>query len=319
MNKTWMLTALVLVVIAGGSYGLFSYLSPRPLPTQLLYANGHIEGTEVRLAAEVPGQVVSSNLVEGRSVQKGDVLLEIDSTELTLEKERVDAQIAALAAQRRRAQSELDTANHHQTTANRELDRVRELKNRGTATPQQLDAAENAFEEAQGHVNELAAEIAAVDAQTEAARRQMETIEYRISKTRLTAPADGTVLVKGLEQGEYAQPGQTAAVLVNLARMDLRVFIPESDLAKIKLGDQARIRVDAFPDRLFDARVARVDESAQFTPRDIHMPDERVRTVFGVVLRVDNPEGELKPGMPADAWILWQPDAGWPQHLFVPG
>ena len=100
--------------------------------------------------------------------------------------------------------------------------------------------------------------------------------------------------------------------------MDLRVFIPERDIGKVALGDPARVRVDAFPDRLFDASITRVDQRAQFTPRDIHMPEERVRLVFGVTLDLANPDGILKPGMPADAWILWRDDTPWPERLMVP-
>ena len=94
--------------------------------------------------------------------------------------------------------------------------------------------------------------------------------------------------------------------------------MPESEIGKIKLNDPARVRVDAFPQRTFEARVARVDPRAQFTPKDVHMPDERARLVFGVVLAVDNPEAYLKPGMPADAWVRWKPEASWPDKLTVP-
>lgn len=319
MKKTWVLTAIVLAVVAGGSYGLYLFLRPAELPPRLLYANGRVEGTEIRVAAEVSGQVLASRLVEGAEVEKGDLLIEIDNTELALEQQRVEAEIEALERDRQRAQSELETANHHLMTAGQDLERYRQLRSEGTVSPQQLERTENAFEETQGRVNSLTAEIAAVDAKIEAAKRQIETIDYKISKTRLVAPVDGTVLATGLEAGEYAQPGQTAAILVDLSKVELKVFVPERELAKVKLGDPARIRVDAFSDRLFDGRVARVDQSSQFTPRDIHMPDERVRTVFGVTLSIDNPNGELKPGMPADAWILWESTAEWPDRLFVPG
>lgn len=107
-------------------------------------------------------------------------------------------------------------------------------------------------------------------------------------------------------------------MLVRLSQIELKIYLPESLIGKVKLDAPARVRVDAFPKRLFDARIERVDQEAQFTPRDIHMPQERTRMVFGVTLAVDNRERLLKPGMPADAWILWQPRAGWPAHLFVP-
>jgi HlyD family secretion protein len=126
------------------------------------------------------------------------------------------------------------------------------------------------------------------------------------------------VLVKAAEVGEFLQPGQTIAVLVDLSSVKLKIYLPEKDIGKVKLDAAARARVDAFPKQLFDARVAQIDQQAQFTPRDIHMPEERVRMVFGVKLALDNGDGLLKPGMPADAWILWQPNSKWPERLFVP-
>jgi len=126
------------------------------------------------------------------------------------------------------------------------------------------------------------------------------------------------VLVKAIEPGELVQPGQTLALLVDLTNLELTVYIPENELGKIKLGDPARVRVDAFPERYFEARIKRIDQRAQFTPREVHMPEERVRMVFGVTLAIANPDGVLKPGMPADAWIRWQPDLAWPEPLWIP-
>lgn len=123
---------------------------------------------------------------------------------------------------------------------------------------------------------------------------------------------------KAIEAGELATPGRAVAVLVDLSRLELKVFIPEGEIGKVKLGDAARIKVDAFPERHFEATVSRVDPRAQFTPRDVHLPQERVRMVFGVTLALDNPQGWLKPGMPADAWIRWRDEATWPQRLVVP-
>lgn len=318
MRLTWLWSAFALVIIAGGSYGLYFYLRPEQLSEQLLYGNGHIEGTEVRVSAEVKGRVVESSLIEGTAVAKGDRLIRIDDTDLMLERARAKADIAAIERERKQAEVDLDTWRHHRHTAESDLARYRRLQERGTVSPQRLEEAEDAFQEANGRVAVLEAQIGEFDARLEVARKTLGLIEYQIEKTRVSSPIDGTVLVKAVEPGEFVQPGKVLAVLVNLSRMELKVFIPEKDIGKVKLGDPARVRVDAFPDRQFEAAIARVDQEAQFTPRDIHMPEERVRMVFGVTLALDNPEAFLKPGMPADAWILWKPNAGWPQRLPVP-
>jgi HlyD family secretion protein len=165
----------------------------------------------------------------------------------------------------------------------------------------------------------LKAQIASLEARITVAQRERDLVALKIKKTRVVAPISATVLVKTAEIGEFLQPGSPVAVLVDLSQITLKVYLPEVEIGKVKFGAAARVRVDAFPDRQFDARVDRVDQQAQFTPRDIHMPEERTRMVFGVTLAVDNPDGVLKPGMPADAWILWQPAAGWPLSLYVPG
>ena len=105
--------------------------------------------------------------------------------------------------------------------------------------------------------------------------------------------------------------------LVDLSRLELKVYLAVNELGKIRLGDQARVRVDAFPEEPFEAQVARVDEYAQFTPRDIHVPDERTQMVYGVTLALGNAERRLKPGMPADAWIRFD-DVPWPERLPIP-
>lgn len=318
MRAAWLWTAAILIAIAGGSYGLYLYLIPDPLPEQVVYGNGHIEGTEVKVAAEVAGRVVESALVEGREVTKGDPLVRLDDTDLNLELRSAEAEIAALKAERERVVSELEVWRHHLRTAERDLLRYRELRERNTAPPQRVEQAENTFREAQGRVAALESQIDAVEKRTAAALAEQQLIANRLSKTRITAPIDGTVLVKAVESGEFLQTGQTVAVLIDLSKMELKVFIPEKDIGKIKLGDEAQVQVDAFQDQRFAAAVSRVDPQAQFTPRDIHLPEERVRMVFGVTLAVDNSDGVLKPGMPADAWILWRANYGWPDRLFVP-
>jgi len=318
MRAAWAWTALVVVAIAGGSYGLYVWLQPAPLPEQVLYGNGHVEGTEVRVAAEVGGRVVESRIVEGRAVKRGELLLRIDDTDIALQKAGAEAEIASLRSQRDANEAELRLWRHHRQTADAELERIRRLGRQGVATAERLDQAANAATEASGRVAALQALVASLDARTTAARRQLDLVSSQLEKTRVVAPIDATVLVKAAEAGEYLRPGGTVAVLVDLSKIELKVFLPEREIGKVKLDAPARVRVDAFPDRQFEARVERMDQQAQFTPRDIHMPQERTRMVFGVTLAVDNRDRLLKPGMPADAWILWRPQAGWPARLFVP-
>ncbi len=318
MRKTWLWTLVGMIGLALISYALFLWLSPPALPEGILYGNGRIEATEVAVSAEVGGRVLESTLVEGRAVQKNDLLVRLDEADLTTRLRQAEANAAA--AQRAQAQVErqLIPARHHVQTADDDLARYRKLRETGYVSSQMLDRAENQQREARGAVETLAARQAQAAASREAAQREVELLRSQAGKAVIRAPAAGTILSKGIEAGELAAPGRTIAVLADLARIELKIYVPESEIGKIKLNDPARVRVDAFPQRTFDARVARVDQRAQFTPKDVHMPDERARLVFGVVLAVDNPQAHLKPGMPADAWVRWKPEASWPDKLTVP-
>lgn len=318
MRKTWLWTLIGMIGLALISYALFLWLSPPALPEGILYGNGRIEATEVTVSAEVGGRVLESTLVEGRAVQKNDLLVRLDEADLKTRLRQAEANAAA--AQRAQAQVErqLIPARHHVQTADDDLARYRKLRETGYVSSQMLDRVENQQREARGEVETLAARQAQAAASREAAQREVELLRSQAGKAVIRAPAAGTILSKGIEAGELAAPGRTIAVLADLARIELKIYVPESEIGKIKLNDPARVRVDAFPQRTFDARVARVDQRAQFTPKDVHMPNERARLVFGVVLAVDNPQAYLKPGMPADAWVRWKPEASWPDKLSVP-
>lgn len=319
MRATWAWTGLTLVGIAAGSYGLYVWLQPKQLPQQVIYGNGRVEGTDIRVASEVAGRVVENKIIEGQPVQRGGLLLRVDESEYKLQLARAKAEVASLGNQREASKAELEFWRHHAKVAETNLGRYRQLEESGAATPQRFEEAENTARESAGRVASLEAQIASLEARKIAAQREHDIVALKLEKTRVVAPVSATVLVKAAEVGEFLQPGSPVAVLVDLSRITLKIYVPEAEIGKVKLGAAARVRVDAFPERLFDAQVDRVDQQAQFTPRDIHMPEERTRMVFGITLAVDNPDGLLKPGMPADAWILWQPGAGWPQSLHVPG
>lgn len=318
MKRTWIWTPVVLVLGAVFSYALFLALQPPELAEGFLYGNGHIEGTEIRVSAETTGRVVESAANEGQTVAGDELLVRLDDGDLRAQLAKGRAELAAIEAERVRVKEQLSTWQHNLRTAERDLQRYEEMQQSELVSPQQLSKVEDRVREARGRVKELEAALAEARARLDAAREQLEWLRLQLDKTRIRAPLSATVLIKGLEQGELATPGSVAAVLVDMSRLELKVYVPERDLGKIRLGMPARVRVDAFPDRYFDATVTKVDQRAQFTPRDIHMPEERVRMVFGVTLSLENEGGYLKPGMPADAWLRVRDEAPWPEALVVP-
>jgi HlyD family secretion protein len=317
-RQATLLVALGLALLVGGSAIAYWRLKPAPAPEQVIYGSGRIEADEVRVGLEVGGRLVENNAVEGATLRAGARVARVEPADVALQAERAASQLAAAAETEAQVVSQIRLAQHHAMTARTDLDRFETLARDGYAPAQRLDVVRNTYQAAADEVAVLKARRAEAAAQARAAGKALELSRSQLAKTSVGAPITGAVLQRLAEPGEVVAAGQPVAVLADLTRVKLRIFLGERDLGKVRLGAPARIRVDAFPGRDFTARVARVDAQAQFTPRDIHMQDERSRTVYGVTLDAPNPQGVLKPGMPADAWILWDARAAWPARLTAP-
>jgi HlyD family secretion protein len=158
-----------------------------------------------------------------------------------------------------------------------------------------------------GHLAEAQAAVATAQAQFQTTEASVKLARANRDDTRVLAPFAGTVLRKLVETGEVITAGTPLITLVDLSQLHAKVYVAEADLGKVKVGDPARVYTDTFPARYFVATVAQVAQQAEFTPRDIHMQDERVKLVFAVKLAINNPQGILKPGMPVEARIRWDP------------
>lgn len=317
-KRSWLWPSVALIAIAAVSYGVFLATRPSDLPEGFLYGNGHIEGTEIRIASEVTGRVTEQTLTEGAAVSRGQTLVVIDPTTTREQLAAVRGELSALRRSRDALDAQLDLWTHHVETAKRQVQRLRGLVASKLAADRDLDEAQDALREAESQVETVTSQREALGKQIESADARVRLAESRLEKTEVTAPQDGTVLVRAVETGEVVEAGQPLGLVVDLDRLELKVYLPERDIGRVLLGAAARIRVDAFPGRYFEARVSRVDDYAQFTPRDIHLPEERTRMVYGVTLALENPERRLKPGMPADAWIRSDETKDWPAVLPVP-
>ena len=127
--------------------------------------------------------------------------------------------------------------------------------------------------------------------------------EKRLADAAVRAPMDGVVVLKIREPGETVAPGQPVVRLADLDHMWLEMFVPETELDRVKLGQEAEVRIDANPSKAYAGRVTEIAQEAEFTPKTVQTKEQRTKLVFGVKIEVENPEHELKPGMPADARI----------------
>lgn len=140
-------------------------------------------------------------------------------------------------------------------------------------------------------------------AAVQAAEEQLALAEQYLTYTQLKAPFDGVVLSDSAEPGEYLNPGAPVVNLGKLAEPWLRAFVNETHLGRVKLGARAGVTTDSYPGKVYEGRLAFIADTAEFTPKTVQTEDERVKLMYRIKIVLDSPDGELKPGMPADAVI----------------
>ena len=196
------------------------------------------------------------------------------------------------------AQARVDAAKAQQAMAQAQLEQVQ----KGART-EQLAAAQAQIDAAKAQVEGARAQYDGAGAQIEAAKAQAAALQIQIDKLTLRAPMSGVVLKRNIELGEVVSPGASLMTLGDTTNLYLTVYIPENRYGQIKVGQPVVVKVDSFPDEKFTAKVTRIADQAEFTPRNVQTAEGRATTVFAVKLAVENTDGRLKPGMPADVYF----------------
>ncbi len=276
-----------------------------------LSASGTIEATEVTVSAKVGGEIIRLLVDEGANVHKGDTLAIIDRADLEIQLKEALANAAAADAQHKmmvRGSREEDVlqAEANLKNAEEDLRRAEQLFRERSITEKQLDdtrtryvVTQQAYEKLKRGFREE--EVEAARARRDAAIAQVEAIRKKIADSYVLAPIEGVVTEKSVEEGDVVLPNGTLFRISRLDRVHLTIYVSVVEMAKIKLGQQAKVYIDAFPNQPFLGKVVYISSVAEFTPKNVQTKEDRTKLVFGVKIEISNPEQVLKPGMPADA------------------
>jgi HlyD family secretion protein len=266
-------------------------------------AYGNFEAIEVMVSAEVSGQITAFQAEEGELLQQGQVSVRIDTTQLYLQKLRLESGFSSLGSRLHTLDAQLHASQVQLDNLIREQKRVEKLKEGGAATAKQLD-------DINGQVSLLEAQMAATASQKEAVHAERRTLEIQIrqvadqlDKCAVRNPIEGTLLTKYREKGEMAAPGQP---LFKMARMDeliLRAYLSGKQLSEVQLGGQVKVGYDTAEGVGELSGVIRwISPSAEFTPKIIQTREERVNLVYAIKVAVSN-DGRLKIGMPGEVYF----------------
>ena len=291
-------------------------------------ASGNIEATNVTVSSKVNGQVLKLFYDEGANIKAGDTLLTIDHDLLAIQLQQAEAAVEAARAQfallKQGARSEdvkqaedgLKQAKANYELANSDFERNDRLYKSKSISRQQFDNVSAKFDIANAQYNSAKEnlrkiknlarpeELKQAEANLNRQIAAVDLIKKNISDSYVTAPISGFVVKKFVEAGESVLPMSSLMMLSNLSSVDLVIYVSETDLGRVKLGQNADVTVDSFKNKTFKGKVIYISPQAEFTPKNIQTKDERTKLVYAVKIHIPNPQFELKDGMPADAVVF---------------
>ena len=306
---------LAILLVAAGGFGYWKSLHDR-LPEGISMGNGRLESTEVQIAAKTPGRLAEVLVDEGDRVTQGQLLARMDTR--TLEASRTQAEAEVLRARQTLAANEANVQlrQSEKLLASQELKRFRQLAERGFASGQQLDQQQARFDTSNAAVVAAQAQVAAAKAAIGSSQAQVAQLTSEIDDSSLRAPINGVIQLRLAEPGEVLGAGGRVFMMIDPSDQYMNLYLPASVVGKLTVGADARIVLDALPDRALPAKIAFAAAKSQFTPKEVETRDERQKLVFRVKLRLTDPGAvpQAKPGMPGAGYVRTA-DVPWPANL----
>jgi HlyD family secretion protein len=296
MRRTFSLSTRA-AIRAAGAVALLAACGGEPEPD----AYGTFEATEVVVSAQTTGQLLSFTPVEGMTLELGQDVALIDTAQLALERDQLVAQRAATGARTTEVGEQLRVLEVQREVSQRHYERIRRLHAQQAATASQLDQAERDFRSLGAQIDALRAQRRSVGLDAASADARVAQVLDRVGKSRVTNPEAGTVLATYVSAGEVVQAGRPLYRIAGLDTLEFRAYVTAPQLTAVRLGQAVEVRVDG-PGGLLarPGTVSWISASAEFTPTPIQTRDDRGDLVYAVKVRVPNPDGALKIGMPGD-------------------
>lgn len=313
-NRIWLVLVGLMALAGAGALGWWAYDRSRgdAVSPGFVAANGRLEAQDVRVAATTGGRILQLAVREGDVLTAGQLVAVIDRRAPEALTSGAHASAAAAEDAVRAADGRIAALESQLALARTNAQRYRRLGAQRAVAQQVVDQAEATLEQLDNEVRAARAAKALATRQAEAARAQASAAHVQLDETRVTSPVNGTVEDEVARSGEVIAAG---APIVRVRRTDditLKVYLPIEEAEQVAPGMEARVYLDAFPDSAFPGTVVRIANEAEFTPKDVHMPDDRTTLVYAVDIRLPNPDRIMKDGFPADAYIRRDRAAPWP-------
>jgi HlyD family secretion protein len=307
------------VVAAAGAIAWRLYTAPA-LPPGIVFSNGRLEADEIDVATKFPGRIAEILVDEGDLVRGGQVLARMDTRDLAAQLAQAEAQTLQAQHTITQSQSQLVQQGSQLKLADQQLQRARALVRENFESREVLDQRQSQFDSATAAYHAIEAQIAAAAAAMQAAIHNADIIRVNIADDTLVAPKDGPIQYRLANVGEVLAAGGKIFTMLDVTYVYMDVFLPTAAAGRVKLGDDARIVLDALPDRPIPAAVSFIASQNQFTPKMVETQSERDKLMFRIRVRIDPAllrahEAQVRSGLPGLAYIRIDQNTPWPPTL----
>jgi HlyD family secretion protein len=313
-----LLLALMLGVGAAGVYW-WKHSHP-PLPPGISFGNGRLEADEIDISTKFAGRVAEIRAEIGDMVTAAQVVARMDTRDLQESLKKEQAQVEQAQRLIEEAKANLEQQQTQQTLAAQELERTRGLMANGWATKELFDQRKQALDGTNAAVVAATTRVAQAERALEAFQHDVGLTKVNISDNDLVAPRDGRLQYRLANVGEVLPAGGKVFTMLDISYVYMDIYLPTLETGKIKVGTDARILLDAYPNTPIPAQVSFIASQAQFTPKTVETQSERDKLMFRIRVRIDPERSRahaesVRSGLPGVAYIRSDPNVQWPENL----
>lgn len=284
--------------------------NPQTLDVQIAAARAQVEATQKQLDAAVLQRDIAEKAWKDYG-ETSDKLADVPP----IYRPSLPLEYYSIPYQWEQALTAVKVAQANATAAQTTLKNLQAQRLNPQEAQTQVDAAYAKYQSAEAVVAQAEAaldglkagatteQIAAAQAQVDVAQAALEATQTQLDKTIITAPVNGLIAATSVHTGELATPSLTALQIADLDQVHLTIFVPGGELGQFSIGQPINVRVDAYLDRVFPGSIVSISDTAEYTPRNVRTPNERMKLVYAVKIKLDNPEHVLKPGLQAEAEV----------------
>lgn len=311
------------VVAAGVGVGLYLWLSGPKIPKEFGYGNGRVEATTVEILSKFSARIEEINAREGDMVKKGQVLVRLDKKDLLAQVRSAEADVDQQKQAKNSAKAMVAQRKSELLLSKQNLARSKSLYVTKDISLKELQENETAVATAEATLAAAQADLVKSDASIQSAIAKADSIKVNLNECELLAPLDGRVLYRSREPGEVVNAESSILTVLDLTDVYMQFYLRTEQAGLVAVGAEARIVLDALPNRPIPAKVTFVEPRSQFTPKQVETQSERDKLMFRIKVNVD-PDflqrhvEQVKTGLPGMAYVRLDKNAPWPAQLVLP-